>query len=65
VAKCATACRFFAKHAERSSADDRDADPAAVNARQAYGVYRPLGTVLAIMPWNFPLWQAMRFAAPR
>jgi succinate-semialdehyde dehydrogenase / glutarate-semialdehyde dehydrogenase len=64
VAKCATACRFFAKHAERFLADDRDADPAAVNARQAYGSYRPLGTVLAIMPWNFPLWQAMRFAAP-
>jgi succinate-semialdehyde dehydrogenase/glutarate-semialdehyde dehydrogenase len=64
VTKCATACRFFAKHAERFLADDRDADPAAVNARQAYGIYRPLGTVLAIMPWNFPLWQAMRFAAP-
>jgi len=64
VAKCATACRHYAKHAERYLADDRDADPSAVNARQAYGVYRPLGTVLAIMPWNFPLWQAMRFAAP-
>jgi succinate-semialdehyde dehydrogenase/glutarate-semialdehyde dehydrogenase len=64
VAKCASACRFFAKHAERFLADERDADPAAVNARQAYGSYRPLGTVLAIMPWNFPLWQAMRFAAP-
>ena len=64
VAKCANACRFYAKHAQRFLADDRDAEPAAVNARQAYGVYRPLGTVLAIMPWNFPLWQAMRFAAP-
>jgi succinate-semialdehyde dehydrogenase/glutarate-semialdehyde dehydrogenase len=64
VAKCANACRHYAKHAERYLADDRDADPGAVNARQAYGVYRPLGTVLAIMPWNFPLWQAMRFAAP-
>jgi succinate-semialdehyde dehydrogenase / glutarate-semialdehyde dehydrogenase len=64
AAKCANACRFFAKHAERFLTDDRDADPAAVNARQAYGIYRPLGTVLAIMPWNFPLWQAMRFAAP-
>jgi succinate-semialdehyde dehydrogenase / glutarate-semialdehyde dehydrogenase len=64
VAKCATACRHYAKHAERYLGDDRDADPSAVNARQAYGVYRPLGTVLAIMPWNFPLWQAMRFAAP-
>jgi succinate-semialdehyde dehydrogenase / glutarate-semialdehyde dehydrogenase len=64
VAKCANACRFYAEHAERFLADDRDAEPGAVNARQAYGLYRPLGTVLAIMPWNFPLWQAMRFAAP-
>src|SRR5262245_20712372 len=64
VAKCANACRHYAKHAQRYLADDRDADPGAVNARQAYGVYRPLGSVLAIMPWNFPLWQAMRFAAP-
>jgi len=64
VAKCAVACRFFAERAEGFLADDRSVDPGAVKARDAYGVYRPLGTVLAIMPWNFPLWQAMRFAAP-
>jgi succinate-semialdehyde dehydrogenase/glutarate-semialdehyde dehydrogenase len=63
VAKCALACRFFAEHAERFLADE-PADPAAVNASRAYARWEPLGPVLAIMPWNFPLWQAMRFAAP-
>jgi succinate-semialdehyde dehydrogenase/glutarate-semialdehyde dehydrogenase len=63
VAKCALACRFFAEHAESFLADE-PADPAAVNASRAYARWEPLGPVLAIMPWNFPLWQAMRFAAP-
>jgi succinate-semialdehyde dehydrogenase/glutarate-semialdehyde dehydrogenase len=61
--KCAKACRFFAEHAEGFLADE-PADPAAVGATRAYARYQPLGAVLAIMPWNFPLWQAMRFAAP-
>ncbi len=63
VAKCAKACRFFAAHAERFLADE-PADAAAVSATRAYAIYRPIGPVLAVMPWNFPLWQAMRFAAP-
>jgi succinate-semialdehyde dehydrogenase/glutarate-semialdehyde dehydrogenase len=63
AAKCATACRFYAKNAEGFLADE-PADPATVKARQAYVKYQPLGPVLAVMPWNFPLWQAMRFAAP-
>jgi succinate-semialdehyde dehydrogenase/glutarate-semialdehyde dehydrogenase len=63
VAKCASACRYYAEHAERFLADE-PADSAAVGARRAYVRYQPLGPVLAIMPWNFPLWQAMRFAAP-
>ena len=61
--KCATACRFYAEHAEGFLADE-PADPGAVGAKKAYTRYLPIGPVLAVMPWNFPLWQAMRFAAP-
>ncbi len=63
VAKCAQACRFYAERA-RSFLADEPADADAVGAARAYVRYQPLGPVLAIMPWNFPLWQAMRFAAP-
>src|SRR5262245_11767960 len=63
VAKCAMACRYYAEHAE-SFLVDEPADAAAVKAARAYAIYQPIGPVLAIMPWNFPLWQAMRFAAP-
>jgi succinate-semialdehyde dehydrogenase/glutarate-semialdehyde dehydrogenase len=63
VTKCATGCRYYAEHAQGFLADEpRDAE--AVNAIRAYTRYQPLGPVLAIMPWNFPLWQAIRFAAP-
>jgi succinate-semialdehyde dehydrogenase/glutarate-semialdehyde dehydrogenase len=63
VEKCARACRYFAEHAAAFLADE-PADAATVGARRAYATYEPLGAVLAVMPWNFPLWQAMRFAAP-
>jgi succinate-semialdehyde dehydrogenase/glutarate-semialdehyde dehydrogenase len=63
VVKCAAGCRFYAEHAERFLADE-PADAGAVGAARAYARYQPLGPVLAVMPWNFPLWQAMRFAAP-
>jgi succinate-semialdehyde dehydrogenase/glutarate-semialdehyde dehydrogenase len=63
VSKCAKACRFYAEHAEGFLTDE-PVDPASVNAIESYVRYQPLGPVLAVMPWNFPLWQAMRFAAP-
>jgi succinate-semialdehyde dehydrogenase/glutarate-semialdehyde dehydrogenase len=63
VTKCAAGLRYYADHAAGFLADE-PVDPASVNASQAYGHYLPIGVVLAIMPWNFPLWQAMRFAAP-
>jgi succinate-semialdehyde dehydrogenase/glutarate-semialdehyde dehydrogenase len=63
VSKCAAACRFYAEHAEAFLASE-PADAGAVKARRAYTIYQPIGPVLAVMPWNFPLWQAMRFAAP-
>ncbi|MFF5210940.1 NADP-dependent succinic semialdehyde dehydrogenase [Streptosporangium sp. NPDC000396] len=63
AAKCARAMRYYADHAEEFLADE-PADAPAVGARRAYARYQPLGPVLAVMPWNFPLWQVIRFAAP-
>ena len=57
VEKCAWACEHFAEHAERYLAPDVIDDRSSV-------VFQPLGVVLAVMPWNFPLWQVFRFAAP-
>jgi succinate-semialdehyde dehydrogenase / glutarate-semialdehyde dehydrogenase len=61
--KCAKGFRYYAEHAEAMLADEL-ADAAAVGASKAFARYQPLGVVLAVMPWNFPLWQAVRFAAP-
>jgi succinate-semialdehyde dehydrogenase/glutarate-semialdehyde dehydrogenase len=63
AAKCAKGMRFYAQNAEQFLADE-PVEAAAVGAKQAYGHYVPLGVVLAVMPWNFPLWQVVRFAAP-
>ncbi len=63
AAKCAKGMRWYAEHAESLLADE-PVDPAAVGASRAYARYAPLGVVLAVMPWNFPLWQVVRFAAP-
>src|SRR3954469_5984940 len=61
--KCAAGLRYYAEHDAEFLKPERH-DARAVKAREAYVVYQPLGVVLAIMPWNFPLWQAIRFAAP-
>jgi succinate-semialdehyde dehydrogenase/glutarate-semialdehyde dehydrogenase len=62
--KCVKNMRFYAKNAERFLADEPLADPSSVNASAAWSRYEPLRVILAVMPWNFPLWQVMRFAAP-
>ncbi len=60
IEKCAIGCDFYAGHAERFLADEL----VETDAGRSYVCYQPLGTVLAIMPWNFPFWQVFRFAAP-
>ncbi|MFE2546058.1 NADP-dependent succinic semialdehyde dehydrogenase [Actinacidiphila glaucinigra] len=64
VLKCAQAMRFYADNAETLLADQPLADPGTVRASAAYTSYEPLGVVLAVMPWNYPMWQVIRFAAP-
>jgi len=63
IGKCSAVLRYYADHGEGFLADEQ-VDAESVNASKAYAHYLPIGVVLAIMPWNFPLWQAMRFAAP-
>ncbi|WP_328694012.1 NADP-dependent succinic semialdehyde dehydrogenase [Streptomyces phaeochromogenes] len=64
--KCAKAMRWYADHAEKLLADEEGdtADAQDSGASRVLVRYRPLGPVLAVMPWNFPLWQVIRFAAP-
>ncbi|MBW5485033.1 NADP-dependent succinic semialdehyde dehydrogenase [Streptomyces bambusae] len=66
AAKCVKAMRWYAQHAESLLADElpAEADVRDSGARAVRARYRPLGVVLAVMPWNFPLWQVVRFAAP-
>jgi succinate-semialdehyde dehydrogenase / glutarate-semialdehyde dehydrogenase len=60
VEKCAVVCRFYAEQGEQFLADAS----IATDASQSWIAYQPLGVVLAVMPWNFPFWQVIRFAAP-
>ncbi|MFG2884089.1 NADP-dependent succinic semialdehyde dehydrogenase [Streptomyces sp. NPDC048297] len=66
AAKCAKAMRWYAERAEGLLADETPAesDVRDSGASRVRVSYRPLGPVLAVMPWNFPLWQVVRFAAP-
>jgi len=60
AAKCAWVCRYYAENAERFLADE----VVETTAKRSFIRYLPLGPVLAVMPWNFPFWQVLRFAAP-
>ena len=60
VDKCALGCEYYADHAAAMLADE----PVATDAGRSLVAFQPLGTVLAVMPWNFPFWQAFRCAAP-
>jgi succinate-semialdehyde dehydrogenase / glutarate-semialdehyde dehydrogenase len=60
AAKCAWACRYYAENAERFLADE----VIETAATRSFIRYQPLGPILAVMPWNFPFWQVIRFAAP-
>ncbi len=62
AAKCAAACRFYADHAPAFLADEPVATES--GGERGWISFEPLGVVLAVMPWNFPFWQVIRFAAP-
>ena len=60
AAKCATGCRYYAEHGARMITDV----PVVSGDEHGHVAFHPLGVILAIMPWNFPFWQVVRFAAP-
>ncbi|WP_340111932.1 NAD-dependent succinate-semialdehyde dehydrogenase [Maribellus mangrovi] len=60
IEKCAWVCDYYASNAESFLENE----PIVTEATKSYVSYQPLGTILAIMPWNFPFWQVFRFAAP-
>lgn len=60
IDKCAWVCEYYAENGERFLKDE----PVETDASKSYITFQPIGTVLAIMPWNFPFWQVFRFAVP-
>ena len=60
AAKCAMTMRYYAEHAEEMLAPE----VIATSGSRSGVRFEPLGAIFAVMPWNFPLWQVVRFAAP-
>jgi len=60
VKKCAMGCRYYADHAEGMMADE----PVEATSATTYKTYLPLGPIMVVMPWNYPLWQVYRFVGP-
>lgn len=60
VEKCAAACEYYAENAAQMLADE----PVTTESSRSFIAYQPVGVVLAVMPWNFPFWQVIRFAVP-
>jgi succinate-semialdehyde dehydrogenase/glutarate-semialdehyde dehydrogenase len=64
AAKCATGCRYYAEHGPAFVAPERVGQATDGDEWGDWIYYQPVGVVLAIMPWNFPFWQVVRFIAP-
>lgn len=60
IEKCAWVCRYYADHAEKLLANEM----VKTDASKSYVTYQPMGIVLAVMPWNFPFYQVIRFIVP-
>ncbi len=60
VEKCAWVCEYYAENAEKHLARET----IKTDAYKSYISYEPIGVILAVMPWNYPFWQVIRFAAP-
>ena len=58
--KCGWVCEYYAENAEKFLANEK----VETDAGESYVQFDPIGIVLAVMPWNFPFWQVLRFAAP-